>query len=121
MSEMSKQKALNWLVSHVKQWPAADSDTRPQSHSKTSWHYDPETKGWQLFVIMRADAPVYISQGDWSIEKGRIAAEKRKVITERYEQKMTGKGFYRWNGRIPNTLEAKAKMANLAAKLRKNK
>ena len=121
MSEMSKQKALNWLVSNVKQWPAADGDTRPQNPAKTSWHFDLVTKGWQLFVIISADEPVYISQGDWAIEKRRIAAEKQKVITERYEQKMTDKGYHRWNGRIPDTLEAKAKMANLAAKLRKNK
>lgn len=121
MSEMSKQKALNWLVNNVRQWPAANGYARPTNPAKTSWHYDPETKGWQLFVIISADEPIYISQGDWSIEKGRIAAEKRKVITERFEQKMSDKGYCRWNGRIPNTLEAKAKMANLAAKLRKKK
>ena len=118
MSEMSKQKALNWLVSNVKQWPAADSDARPQNPAKTSWHYDLETKSWQLFVIMRADDLVYISQGDWAIEKGRIAAEKRQVINARFEKKMKDKDYFRWNGYIPNKLEAKAQMSNLAAKLR---
>ena len=118
MSEMSKQKALNWLVSHVKQWPAAGGDTRPQSHSKTSWHFDLETKSWQLFVIMPADEPVYISEGDWSIERGRIDREKRQIINARFEKKMKEKDYFRWNGYIPNKLEAKAQMSNLAAKLR---
>ena len=121
MSEMSKHKALIWLVSNVKQWPAVGGDTRPQSHAKTSWHFDLESKSWQLFVIMRADEPVYISQGEWAIEKGRIDRQKRQVINARFEQKMKEKDYFRWNGRIPNTLEAKEKMANLAAKLRRKK
>ena len=121
MSEMSKQKALNWLVNNVRQWPGPSGDIRPQNPARTSWHFDLGTKSWTLFVIIREDEPIYISQGDWAIERGRIATEKQNVAVKRYEQKMTDNGFYRWNGRIPNTLEAKAKMANLAAKLRKNK
>ena len=119
--KVSKQKALNWLVNNVKKWPAANGDTRPTNPAKTSWHFDLESKSWQLFVIMRADEPVYISQGDWAIEKGRIDRQKRQVINARFEQKMKEKDYFRWNGRIPNTLEAKEKMANLAAKLRRKK
>ena len=87
----------------------------------TCWHFDLASKSWQLYVNVGEGEPVFITQGDWSIEKGRIAAEKQKVRTGRFEQKMEEKGYVRWNGRIPNKLEARAKMANLAAKLRGEK
>ena len=118
---MNKQKASDWLINNVKKWPTVDNGKRPKTPAKTCWHFDLASKSWQLYVNVGEDEPVFITQGDWSIEKGRIAAEKQKVRTDRFEQKMEEKGYVRWNGRIPNKLEARAKMANLAAKLRGEK
>ena len=115
---MNKQKAIKWLVNNVKKWPTVDEGKRPQAPAKTCWHFDLGSKSWQLYVNVGEDEPVFITQGDWAIEKGRIAAEKRKVINERFMSAMKKKDYFRWNGYIPNKLEAKAEMSNLAAKLR---
>ena len=118
---MNKQKALDWLVSNVKRWPTAEEGKRPQNPAMTCWHFATESSSWELYINVGGDEPSYITQGDWSIEKGRIAAAKQRARTDRFEQKMEAKGYVRWNGRIPNKLEARAKMANLAAKLRGEK
>ena len=112
------QKALDWLVSNVKQWPTVGEGKRPRCADKMRWHFDLAASRWMLYVSMGADQSAFITQGDWAIEKTRIASEKRQVINARFEQKMKEKDYFRWSGYVPNKLEAKAAMANLAAKLR---
>lgn len=115
---MSKQEALNWLVNNVKQWPTVDKSKRPRNPAKACWHFDLSSESWQLYVSISADESVFIAQADWAIEKSRIAAEKRQVRNARFVQKMKEKDYFRWNGYIPSTPEAKAQMSNLAAELR---
>lgn len=118
MSTKSKKEALYWLISNVKQWPVVGVGTLPKTLDATFWHYDLTLKSWLLYVSVSESESAFISQGEWAIEKGRIAAEKRQVINERFRKKMKDNDYFRWNGYIPNKLEAKAAMANLAAKLR---
>ena len=121
MSEMSKQQALDWLVINVKKWPTREEGKRPIAPEKTVWHSDVATDSWMLYVSLGENESAFIAEGDWAIEKKRIAAEKRKRRNARFKQGKKENGCVRWNGYIPNSPEAKAKMTNLAAKLREKK